>query len=234
MISGKKILAIIPARGQSKRLPRKNILPLGGKPLIAWTTETALSSDYIDKVIVSTEDHEIAEVALKYGADIPFVRPKNLATDSSSSIDVVIDVIEKLENIGEFYHYIILLQPTSPLRTLENINESIELLESSKSDAVISVCEAQHSPLWSNIISEGGDMSNFLDKSILNKRSQDLEQYYRINGAIYICDIDRIKSEKKLFVNKSIAYKMSQKQSIDIDTEFDLQQAEFFLNLLSK
>jgi len=215
MINEKKILAIIPARGQSKRLPRKNVLPLKGKPLIAWTIEAALASKYIDRVIVSTDNNEIAEISLQLGADIPFLRPSNLATDESSSIDLVLYLLKKLEKFSEFYDYIMLLQPTSPLRTVQNIDESIELLQSRSSDAVISVCEVDHSPLWSNIIPEDDDLSNFLDESVLNKRSQDLDQYYRLNGAIYLCNTDRIKKEKVFFIKSNcIAYKMEKEKSI--------------------
>ncbi|MBC8555357.1 MAG: acylneuraminate cytidylyltransferase family protein, partial [Candidatus Brocadiales bacterium] len=147
MINNKRILAIIPARGGSKRLPRKNILDLAGKPPIAWSIEAALGSKYIDRVIVSTDDEEIAGISRKYGADVPFMRPNKLATDESSSVDVVLHVINTLKEKGRESEYIMLLQPTSPLRTMENIDEAVELLQSSSSDAVISVCEAEHSPL---------------------------------------------------------------------------------------
>jgi CMP-N-acetylneuraminic acid synthetase len=222
MIGNKRLLAIIPARGGSKRLPRKNILNLSGKPLIAWTIEAALGSKYVDHVVVSTEDNQIAAVSKKYGADVPYMRPDNLATDESASIDAVLHTIEYLEEIGEFYNYIILLQPTSPLRTTQNINESIELLQDRKCDAVISVCEAEHSPLWCNTIPSDDDLSNFLDSSVLNKRSQDLKQYYRLNGAIYLCNTNRLKDEKTFFLKSNcIAYNMKQEKSVDIDSKSD-------------
>ncbi len=231
MINGKRILAIIPARGGSKRLPQKNILELSGKPLIAWTIEAALASKYIDRVVVSTDSDKIAHISKIYGADVPFLRPNSLATDKSASIDVVLQLLDKLELIDDYYDYIILLQPTSPLRTTMNIDESIMMLMDRKCDAIISVCEAEHSPLWSNIIPENGNLSNFLDESILNKRSQDLDKYHRLNGAIYICDSIRIKKEKTFFFNSNcIAYRMTQEQSIDIDTQLDFLKAEFFMN----
>ncbi len=231
MINGKRILAIIPARGGSKRLPQKNILELSGKPLIAWTIEAALASKYIDRVVVSTDSDKIAHISKIYGADVPFLRPNSLATDKSASIDVVLQLLDKLELIDDYYDYIILLQPTSPLRTTMNIDESIMMLMDRKCDAIISVCEAEHSPLWSNIIPENGNLSNFLDESILNKRSQDLDKYHRLNGAIYFCDSIRIKKEKTFFFNSNcIAYRMTQEQSIDIDTQLDFLKAEFFMN----
>jgi CMP-N-acetylneuraminic acid synthetase len=231
VINGKRILAIIPARGGSKRLPQKNILELSGKPLIAWTIEAALASKYIDRVVVSTDSDKIAHISKIYGADVPFLRPNSLATDKSASIDVVLQLLDKLELIDDYYDYIILLQPTSPLRTTMNIDESIMMLMDRKCDAIISVCEAEHSPLWSNIIPENGNLSNFLDESILNKRSQDLDKYHRLNGAIYFCDSIRIKKEKTFFFNSNcIAYRMTQEQSIDIDTQLDFLKAEFFMN----
>ena len=235
MINNKRILAIIPARGGSKRLPRKNILNLAGKPLIAWSIEAALGSKHIDRVIVSTDDEEIAGISRKYGADLPFMRPNKLATDESSSVDVVLHAINMLKEKGREYEYIMLLQPTSPLRTIENIDEVVELLQSSNSDAVISVCEVEHSPLWSNTLGADGDLSNFLDRSILNKRSQDLDQYYRLNGAIYLCRTDRLSEEKTLFIkDKIVAYKMPQEQSVDIDNKVDLCLASCLIDNQSK
>jgi CMP-N,N'-diacetyllegionaminic acid synthase len=231
MYKNKTFLAIIPARGGSKRLPKKNILNLAGKPLIAWTIETALKSKYIDRIVVSTDDDKIATVSKKYGADVPFMRPGYLATDESTSIDVVLHSLDKLEKNGEKYDFIILLQPTSPLRSSKNIDESIELLDEIKCDAVISVCKVEHSPLWTNTIPESGDLSNFLDSSIVNKRSQDLECYYRLNGAIYLCDVDRLRNEITFFLKSNcIAYKMKEEESIDIDNKIDFQLAEVIVN----
>jgi CMP-N-acetylneuraminic acid synthetase len=230
MIGGKKLLAVIPARGGSKRLPRKNILDLAGKPLIAWTIEAALGSKYIDRVIVSTDDKEIATISKKYGADVPFMRPSELATDEAKSVDVAIHLLEKLKKIREKYDYIILLQPTSPLRTTQNIDDSVELLQARKSDAVISVCKVEHSPLWCNLIPDD-DLSNFLDHSILNKRSQDLEQYYRLNGAIYLCNAEKLKEEKAFFLkNRCSAYKMNRESSVDIDSRMDFLYASVCIN----
>jgi CMP-N,N'-diacetyllegionaminic acid synthase len=235
MINNKRILAIIPARGGSKRLPRKNILNLAGKPLIAWSIETALGSKYIDRVIVSTDDKEIAEISREYGAEVPFIRSNELATDESSSVYVVLHAINMLKEKGEEYGYIMLLQPTSPLRSTENMDEALELLQSSNSDAVVSVCEAEHSPLWSNKLPPDSDLSNFLDYSIVNKRSQDLDQYYRLNGAIYLCLTRRLSEEKTLLIkDKIVAYRMPQEQSVDIDSKVDLCLASCLISKQSK
>lgn len=221
MYKNKTFLAIIPARGGSKRLPRKNVLDLCGKPLIAHTIETGLKSKYIDKVIVSSDDNEILEISKKFGAET-IKRPDELASDTATTFDAIKHTIDNIEK----YDYIVLLQPTSPLRNEKHVNETIELLENKNADAVISVCEMEHSPLWSNTLPKDGKMNNFLRDEVLNKRSQDLEKYYRINGAIYICKTDRFLEEKSFFLKENIfAYKMDRDSSIDIDESFDFDIA---------
>lgn len=225
MYKNKTFLAIIPARGGSKRLPRKNVLDLEGKPLIAYSIEAALESKYIDKVVVSSDDSEILGVSQKFGATI-LTRPDFLATDISSTFDAIEHTIEHYNN----YDYIVLLQPTSPLRTTKHIDESIELLQSKDGDAVISVTQMEHSPLWSNTLDENGSMIDFISDEIKNKRSQDLETYYRLNGAIYICQKDRLLSEKCFFLKDDIfAYKMDNENSIDIDEEIDFELAKLYM-----
>ena len=213
----KTFLAIIPARGGSKRLPRKNLLDLCGKPLIAWSIEAALKSKYISKVIISSDDEEILNIAKEYKADF-IKRPDELASDTATTFDAL---KHTLENVGK-YDYVVLLQPTSPLRSEKHIDEAIELLKEKNADAIISVCEMEHSPLWSNTLDENLDMSNFLRDEVLNKRSQDLPKYYRLNGAIYICKTDKLLENKGFFLKENIyAYKMNKKHSVDIDEEID-------------
>lgn len=222
MYKDKTFLAIIPARGGSKRLPRKNVLDLAGKPLIAWSIEAGLKSKYIDKVIVTSDDDEILSISQQYGA-IAIKRPDELASDTATTFDAIKHTIDNIER----YDYIVLLQPTSPLRNDKHIDEAIELLETKNTDAVIGVCEMDHSPLWSNVLPQNGSMSNFLREEVLNKRSQDLEKYYRINGAIYICKTERLLKEKSFFLKDNIfAYKMDRKSSVDIDEEIDFYIAE--------
>ena len=204
---------------------------MAGKPLIAWTIEAALGSKYIDRVIVSTDDDEIAEVSKDFGADVPFMRPVEYATDKAKSVDVVLQLLEQLEIQNEKYEYIILLQPTSPLRNTENINESIELLIKRQCAGVISISEAEHSPLWSNTLPDDNSLSGFLDESIINKKSQDLEKFYRLNGAIYLCNSKRLIQEKTFFLKNDIyGFKMSREVSIDIDTSIDLDLARLIKN----
>ena len=226
MYKGKAFLAIIPARGGSKRLPRKNLLDLCDKPLITWSIEAGLASQYIDKVVVTSDDNEILEISEKFGANT-IKRPNELATDISTTFHAIKHTIENTEK----YDYIVLLQPTSPLRNSKHIDEAIELLESKNADAIISVCEVDHSPLWSNTLPEDGSMRLFLRDEISNKRSQDLEKYYRLNGAIYICQTDKLLENKGFFLKNNIfSYIMDKTCSIDIDDEFDFLVAKMLLN----
>ena len=226
MYKNKTFLAIILARGGSKRLPNKNILNLKDKPLIAWSIEAGLDSKHIDKVVVSSDSDNILKISQEYGADT-IKRPDTLASDTATSIDAIFHTLK----IYKEYDYIILLQPTSPLRTTNHIDEAIELLYQKKADSIISVCEMNHSPLWSNTLPKDSSMKGFLRDELLNTRSQDLEKYFRLNGAIYITQKDRLLKEKSFFIKDSIyAYIMDKESSIDIDEEIDFKMAEFLLN----
>ena len=227
MHQNKTFLAIIPARGGSKRLPNKNILILKDKPLIAWSIDAGLDSKYVDKVLVSSDSENILDISHKYKAET-IKRPEYLANDTATTIDAIFHTLDNVER----YDYIILLQATSPLRNSHHIDEAIELLESKNADAIVSVCEMEHSPLWSNTLDKNLSMKGFLKDELLNIRSQDLDTYYRLNGAIYICKVDRLIEEKTFFIKDNIyAYVMDKKNSIDIDEEIDFKMAEFFLNV---
>lgn len=228
MLNKKKYLAIIPARGGSKRLPRKNILDLAGKPLIVWTIEAALQSQYIDTVLVTSDDDEILAIADQSGARI-IKRPSYLASDTATSFDAIKHAIENTK----WHDCVILLQPTSPLRTSQHIDEAIQLLESKSANAIISVTEMEHSPDWANTLPEDGSMIGFLKEETLNKRSQDLEKQYRLNGAIYICQTSELLREKSFFIkDKIFAYKMDSRSSVDVDTAGDFNWAIFLINSL--
>ncbi len=222
----KSFLAVIPARGGSKRLPNKNILPLAGKPLIEWTIEAAKNSKYIDQIVISSDKNEILDIAKRYET-ISIIRPEALAKDEAKTVGVVLHVIE---SISEKHDFIILLQPTSPLRTSQNIDEAIELLFSKNADAVISVCETDYPILWCNTLQEDLSMNKFIPEDIKDKRSQDLPKYYRLNGAIYIVKTEKLKNEKTFFISGNIyAYIMDRKNSVDIDEEIDLKVATALL-----
>ena len=222
MNKNKSFLAIIPARGGSKRLPRKNVLDLCGKPLIAWSIEAAKNSKYIDTVLVTSDDDEILSISKKYGAET-IKRPSELASDIATTFDAIQHAIEGVDK----FDYIVLLQSTSPLRNAKHIDEAIELLESKNADAIVSVCEMDHSPLWSNTLNDDMSMQGFLREEVLNKRSQDLEKYYRLNGAIYICKTEKLLEEKSFMIKENIfAYVMDRESSVDIDEEIDFRVAE--------
>ena len=226
MLKEKTFLAIIPSRGGSKRLPRKNVIDLHVKPLIEWSISAGLQSRYIDKVIVSSDDDEILRVSKKYGADT-INRPDSLASDTATTFDAIKHTINNIKS----YDYIVLLQATSPLRSAKHIDEAIELLKEKKADAVVSVCEMEHSPLWSNTLDESLSMKGFLRNDVLNSISQDLESYYRLNGAIYICRTDKLLEEESFFLKNNIfAYVMDRESSVDIDEEIDFKLAEVLIN----
>lgn len=225
----KKIPAIIPARGGSKGLPRKNILKLAGKPMIAWTIEAALNSKYISDVIVSTDDEEIAEISRKYGAQIPFMRPKELATDDSIAIDTYLYTVEKLnleynKNIEEF----VVLQPTSPLRKSVHINEAIQLFYNKEADSVLSFYENPHPTNWLKLIDENGYLTNY-EKKLELKNRQDYQKTYLPNGAILILKYALMKKYRTYYFEKTRPYLMDKNSSIDIDDAFELIVAELLL-----
>jgi len=224
-------LAIIPARGGSKRLPNKNILNLAGKPLIAWSIDAAKKAENISEVVVSTDSLDIKKIAEEFGGNVPFIRPDNLSNDTASSFDVVKHCIEFYQTrYNRTFDYIILLQPTSPLRTSDEIEKAIELLLKKHADAVISVCETEHSPLWANTIDNTLSLEHFLRDEVKNKRSQDLPTYYRLNGAIYICKTNELLKQKTFLLEKNcFAYVMSKEKSVDIDTSLDFKLAEILI-----
>ncbi len=224
-------IAIIPARGGSKRLPGKNMMLIGGKPLIGWTIEAAIQSGVFSRVVVSTDSWEIAVMAAQFGAEVPFMRPPELALDDTPSIEVLIHAANELMSGKEtHYSHLACLQPTSPLRTAENIREAIKLLEEKQADAIISVCKSEHSPLWCNTLADSLSLDGFIPESIQKTPSQQLPAYYRLNGALYICNISRMIAERTLFLKTvAFAYIMSRKDSIDIDDQVDFDLAAIYL-----
>jgi len=230
MINGKSVLAIIPARGGSKGLPGKNIKELRGKPLIAWSIEQAQSCSDIDRIVVSTDDEEVAEIAKKYGAGVPFIRPAELASDTASTIDVIFHAITWLKEYENYRpEYILLLQPTSPLRSSEDINGAIQILKNKDALAVVSVCETDHHPWWSSTLPGNSNMKDFIRPDILNKRRQDLPVFYQLNGAIYLADTDYLHKCNGFFGPETFAYKMTKSRTVDIDSDLDFKLAALLL-----
>lgn len=218
------LLGLILARGGSKGIPRKNIRELCGKPLIAWSIEAALNADFVDKVVVSTDDEEIAEIALMYGAEVPFMRPAKLAQDDTPSMAPVLHVLEKLPKFDR----IILLQPTSPLRTSADIDGIVKLSKEYQAPAAVSICESSKHPNWMFYYGKDRTLSPFMDSSIATRR-QDLHKVYALNGALYLAETDWIKENHSFLSPETIGYLMPQERSADIDTLLDWEWIEFLI-----
>lgn len=214
-----KVLALITARGGSKGLPRKNVLNAGDKPLIAWTIQAAARSRVVDEVVLSSEDDEIINVAKSWGCSVPFRRPSYLASDTASSIDVVLHALEHLPG----FEYVILLQPTSPLRTAADIDGAFRLLKESRAQSCVSVCEADQSPYWMYQLDRDRRLQGILPKHPTAVRRQDLPPVYVLNGAIYVARIEWLIKTKSFVTSDTVAYVMSKHASIDIDTGEDFE-----------
>ncbi|MCP4118195.1 MAG: acylneuraminate cytidylyltransferase family protein [Desulfobacteraceae bacterium] len=227
MIKGKSVLAIIPARGGSKGLPGKNILELGGKPLLAWTIEAGKRSKYIDRLILSSEDAEIIRVAEEWGCEVPFVRPEEFAQDETPGIA---PVLHALETLTEKYDYMILLQPTSPFRTAPDIDACLEFCCVNDSPSCVSVAEASENPYWMFSMAKDNKIEPLIRTKDEVHQRQLLPKSFILNGAIYISKTEYIAVEKSFVTKDTLAFIMHRDHSVDIDSEKDLLYAEFLLN----
>lgn len=227
MIQGKRVLAIVPARGGSKGVPQKNVRLVGGKPLIGWTAEAAKASKYIDKLIVSSDDKQIIDVAKQYGCEAPFIRPKAFAEDDTPGIVPVLHAIEECPG----YDYVVLLQPTSPLRNTKDIDAAIEQCIMSQAPACVSVCETDKSPFWMFYVEEHGKMSSVLPDGLeyRNSQRQFIRNAYVLNGAVYVGKQDWLLENKSFISEETVAYIMPKERSIDVDTEFDMKVLKIIL-----
>lgn len=225
-----KVVGIVPARGGSKGIPNKNIRPLAGQPLIAYTIQAALEAQLLSRVLVSTDSPTIAQIAKTYGAEVPFIRPVELARDDTPRLPVVRHAVEFLEN-NEGYTpgIIVTLQPTSPLRRAEHIDAAIEMLVGAGADAVVSVCETEHSPYWMRRVDAEGRLVPLLSGSEAYLRRQDLPVVYRINGAVFAETYAAVRAEANQLGGNTRALVMERWESIDIDEEFDFKVAEMQL-----
>lgn len=230
MNKDKRVLGIVTARGGSKRLPEKNILPLAGKPMIAWTLEAAQQASSLAKVVVSTDSLGIAQVCEHYGVPVPWLRPAALATDTATTKSVIEHALEQEENQGKQYDAIMILQPTSPLRTAEDIDNAVALYRQKNAQGVTSVSPVEHPPQWINTLPEDLSLKGFLSKDVVGKRSQTLPQYYRLNGAVTMMDAQAVRDKKDFWSLDGIyAYLMDPMRSVDIDSELDFLLAETIL-----
>ena len=226
MFNGKRILALIPARGGSKGIKDKNITHLCGKPLIAYSVACGMQSKYVDSVVVTTDSEKIAEVARQYGAWVPFLRPPELASDTAKTLDAVLHAVKSLAEMGEQYDAVLLLQPTQPLRTSEDVDGAIEAYFAQGCEDLVSVSQVSDHPILIRTV-EGGRLKNLLPFSSTCRR-QDMPAYYLVNGCIYINAIERL-NENTSFNDNPIPYIMKKSHSVDIDEPIDLQVAEYYL-----
>ncbi len=230
MVKGKKILAIIPARGGSKGLPGKNILKLGDKPLIAWTIEAGKASKYIDRLILSSEDNQIISVAKNCMCEVPFVRPLELAQDKTPGIDVVIHAIE---TIPENYDYVVLLQPTSPFRGVLDIDKCIKFCIENNVSSSVSVTKASENPYWMYSIDGENKLVPLIKTDNKIYQRQLAPESFILNGAIYIARTSCLLASKSFLNADTIAFPMPFNRSVDIDTESDFLNAESMLKIKS-
>lgn len=223
-----RVLGIIPARGGSKGIPRKNIKLLGGKPVIQYTIESAQKSQFLTDIFVSTDDLEIAEVAESAGIKVPFLRPSNLALDSSPSIDAVIHVLDEFDKIGEQYDAICLLQPTSPFRELGFIDKCIEKFEKSNADSLISVLQVPHqfNPHWIFEEDKSGSLKISTGEKQIIPRRQELPKAYYRDGSVYLTKVETIRNEKKLLFGNIQFVESNEHFYCNLDTMDDWNLAE--------
>lgn len=221
MIGSRRVLALIPARGGSKGIPGKNIVPLAGKPLLGWTVEAAQACASIDEIVLSTDDEAIAEAGRKLGASVPFMRSASLATDEASTMDAVFDALDRLPG----FDVVVLLQPTSPLRTAADIDSCLALLNDAP--ACVSVRPANDHPYLTFSVD---DQHRLVPVSPVPKgqslRRQDLPGAWCLNGAVYVAEIPWLRVQRSFISARTVAYAMPAERSIDIDTPADLRAAE--------
>lgn len=229
MIQGKKVLAIIPARGGSKEIKNKNILDICGKPLIAYTIGAAGSSIYIDDVVVSTDSEQIQKISEKYGAWVPFLRPAELAEDKTPTLDVVLHAVEALKTKGYVYDILILLQPTSPLRIASDIDGALKLFLEHRCRPLAAVSRVEDHPVLIRTVGADGYMQKLLPMQSTLRR-QDMPVYYKINGSIYINLISEI-NKRTSFNDNPVPYIMPDERAVDIDHDVDIVTVQFYLNV---
>lgn len=223
-----RVLGLIPAKGGSTRLARKNILPLAGKPLLAWAAESARDSGLIDRLIVSTEDEEVADVARGFDIDVPFMRPLDLARDPAGVSDVALHALEELRRRGEEFETLIILLATSPFRTAQDIRAAHDLFLRQGRPFLMSVSAFPHTPFAALDLAEDGRLEPFFP-DCFGKKSQELPTAYRPNGALHILDVAAFERARSYVAQPLVGYVMPRDRSVDIDTADDLREAEAIL-----
>ncbi len=228
MYKDKKILAVIPARGGSKGVPRKNIIEVGGHPLIKYTIDCGKNSKYLDRTVISTEDLLIKRVAEENGGDVPFLRPKELAEDTSKTIDCIVHAVNTLKSMGEEYDYVIILQNTVPLRKSWHVDEAIEMIVDSSERSLVSISEVDEHPILMRTLNEDKTVKNLLQMNSTMRR-QDFPKFYKVDGAIYIQKLDKDFNLDTSLNDGKLGYIMERKYSTDIDNYLDIKIIEYYL-----
>ena len=232
MIGNKSVIAIVPARGGSKGLPGKNARPMSGKPLIAWTIEQALDCPLLDAVVVSTDSEEIARVAQRAGARVPFMRPPALASDGATSVDVILHAIDTLEAMGESYRYVVLLEATSPLRDVADISGAIaHLAGSEECTSVVGVARAESGHPAYLMTVEGGLLRPMSGVQPTAVRRQELRgEYFYLEGSVYASEIDALRVEKSFYHSNTAPWVVERYKALEIDELSDFIAAEALMN----
>lgn len=221
------VLGLILARGGSKRIPGKNIRPLGGKPLLAWTIDAARESGALCDVLLSTDSPEIAETGRRHGAMAPWLRPGELSSDTASSVDAALHALDWYETAHGAVDGLLLLQPTSPFRTADSIRKAVKAFDENGQHPLVSLAPAHQHPAWCFRLAQDGGLAPFLGWDAIGKRSQDIEPAFVVNGAIYIVSPQRLRGERKFIPEDARAFVMlDPTESLDIDTEQDWRFAE--------
>ncbi len=225
-----KTVAIITARGGSKRIPRKNIKEFCGKPILAYSIEAALNSGVFDTVMVSTDDEEIAEIGKKYGAEVPFFRSEKTANDFATTNDVLLEVLEEYEKRGQHFDVACCIYPTAPFITAEKIKDATKLLMESDADTLIPVVSFSYPPQRAMVIENGRLVFKY--PRYIDSRSQDLEKHYHDVGQFYVFRTGAFKVNKKLMLGNILPYEISEMEVQDIDTQTDWEIAEMKFRIL--
>ena len=224
MIEGKKVLAVIPARGGSKGIKDKNIKEIAGKPLIAWTIEEAARSKNIDRLILSSDEESIIQVAKEYCCDVPFVRPAALAQDDTPGVEPILHAIKELPG----YDFVVVLQPTSPLRVCSDIDEAIELCVRMVAPACVSVTPPGKNPFWTYYLDEDNHLTPLLGGDLVSHR-QNLPDVMALNGAVYVAECEWLTRTRSFMAPETIGYRMPPERSFDIDDVLDHEICDFLL-----
>ncbi len=227
MINERKVLALIPARGGSKGIKDKNIREIEGKPLIAYSIEAAKESGYIDDVVITTDSERIKEVGEKHGAWVPFLRPDELASDTATTLDAILHAVRTLKEMGKEYDILVILQPTSPLRDAADIKGALEKFEANGERSLVTISKVEDHPILVRTLKDDTHMEKLLSVSSTVRR-QDMPDYYRVNGAIYINKIAEL-NDSTSFNDNEVPYIIENSHAVDIDEPKDLEVAAYYV-----